>query len=176
MRGYQLPDFRQAVLPLVSESQTASAAPSAAPSPKRKTGKAETSLKKESKSKDASRIEIPASQVRLIFGHSAGYCSFPGCTTRNLVPASKADDAVVVGQIAHIHSYKDSGPRANLALTLKQRNRYSNLILLCGLHMRRSISRQIPIQPAIFVLGRLTWKHVLPLQLRQSCQRSASVS
>lgn len=44
------------------------------------------------------------------------------------------DPAATIGIIAHIEGFSDSGPRANPNLTVKQRNRYENLILLCGTH------------------------------------------
>jgi len=82
----------------------------------------------------AARVEIPESQVKLVFAFSAGYCAFPDCAVRTVVAATDLDSAAVIGQVAHIHSYEDKGPRANLSLTVKERNKYRNLVLFCPTH------------------------------------------
>lgn len=53
---------------------------------------------------------------------------------RTLARETESDDATVVGEVAHIHSYEDDGPRADLMLSLEARNKYPNLLLLCGHH------------------------------------------
>jgi hypothetical protein len=47
------------------------------------------------------------------------------------VDATDHDPIVVIGDIAHIEGSSDTGPRANRALSAKERDRYENLILLC---------------------------------------------
>ncbi len=80
------------------------------------------------------RKDIPLSQQKLVWAFSAGCCSFPGCPVRGLARATELDDAAVIAEVAHIHSYEDDGPRADLALSLKERNRYPNLLSLCPTH------------------------------------------
>jgi hypothetical protein len=80
------------------------------------------------------RKQIPLPQQKLVWSYSAGYCSFPGCTVRTLVPESASDGATVLGEAAHILAYEDDGPRADTSLSLDARNSYSNLLLLCPNH------------------------------------------
>lgn len=84
--------------------------------------------------KKPGRVPIPESQVKLVFGYSAGWCAFPNCAVRNLVEEKDGDPSVVIGEIAHIHSYEDNGPRANKDLSSKERNLYPNLVLFCPTH------------------------------------------
>lgn len=81
-----------------------------------------------------SRKPIPVSQQKLVWAFSAGQCAFPECPLRTLARETESDDATVVGEVAHIHSYEDDGPRADLTLSLEARNKYPNLLLLCGHH------------------------------------------
>ncbi|MBZ5569080.1 MAG: hypothetical protein LAN64_14670 [Acidobacteriia bacterium] len=76
----------------------------------------------------------PSSDVKLLFGLSAGRCNEPTCFAEVLVNATQFDKAVVVGKIAHIEAHSDKGPRANPNLTKKERDCYLNWILLCGYH------------------------------------------
>jgi hypothetical protein len=82
----------------------------------------------------ASRKDIPVSQQKLVWALSAGHCSFPGCTVRGTVSETDVDAATVIAEVAHIHAYEDDGPRADLTLSLKERNKYPNLLLLCPTH------------------------------------------
>ncbi|MGP4693894.1 hypothetical protein [Agrobacterium cavarae] len=47
---------------------------------------------------------------------------------------SETDDPTLVGENCHIVGEKEDGPRGNSPLSLAERNRYSNLILLCNIH------------------------------------------
>jgi hypothetical protein len=48
------------------------------------------------------------------------------------IDATDYDPTVLIGDIAHINAASNQGPRANQALSQKQRNDYENLILLCS--------------------------------------------
>lgn len=85
-------------------------------------------------SEKARRKDIPVSQQKLVWALSAGHCSFPGCVVRAVVYETPVDAATVIAEVAHIHAYEDDGPRADLTLSLKERNRYPNLLLLCPTH------------------------------------------
>jgi hypothetical protein len=76
----------------------------------------------------------PSKDIKILFGKSAGHCAFPDCYQQCVVDANDLDNAVIVGQIAHIEAHSDKGPRANLMLTPKQRDSYENWILLCSNH------------------------------------------
>jgi hypothetical protein len=104
----------------------------------------------------ASRKAIPVSQQKLVWACSAGYCAFPQCPRRTLERETESDDATVVGEVAHIHAYEDDGPRADLSLSLEDRNKYANLLLLCG-HHHTVVDKQPATYPAEML--RL-WKHV----------------
>ena len=70
----------------------------------------------------------------LLWAHSGGLCAFPDCDVVCVLPADDNDPAVTLGEIAHIESLSDDGPRANPNLTLEQRNSYDNLLILCATH------------------------------------------
>ena len=74
------------------------------------------------------------SDIKLLYGLAAARCAFPGCKELCAASATKEDRAVPLGNIAHIVAYSNDGPRANPNLDEKDRNGYSNLILLCANH------------------------------------------
>lgn len=47
---------------------------------------------------------------------------------------SETDDLSIVGEEAHIVAREENGPRGISLLTLEQRNKYGNLILMCSIH------------------------------------------
>ncbi len=71
--------------------------------------------------------------IKLLWSKSSGRCAFPDCRQLLTENATGVDDAVTLGEMAHIEAYSDKGPRANLSPSLK-RNSYENLILLCAHH------------------------------------------
>ncbi|MGY1894621.1 HNH endonuclease signature motif containing protein [Nocardia gipuzkoensis] len=72
--------------------------------------------------------------LKLLFGKSGMYCAFPGCRNRLLAKATDVDDEANLSYIAHIVAHSDSGPRADPSLPEPDRNKYPNLVLLCGHH------------------------------------------
>jgi hypothetical protein len=64
-----------------------------------------------------------------LFADSGGYCGNPAC----LEPIFKDFDGEVIhiGEIAHIISAGNNGPRANTSLSEQDRSQYENLLLLC---------------------------------------------
>lgn len=74
--------------------------------------------------------------LKLLFGKAGMYCAFPDCRARLLAKATGADDEAVLAYIAHIVAHSDTGPRANPDFPAELRDRYPNLMLLCGHHHR----------------------------------------
>lgn len=91
----------------------------------------------------ANRVQIPLKEQKLIWGFAAARCSKPDCRILCVAVAKGEDPSVTIGEIAHIHSYSDDGPRANLSLSQKDRNGYDNLILLCANHHTEVDGQQI---------------------------------
>jgi hypothetical protein len=72
--------------------------------------------------------------IKLLFGKSGMYCAFPECMNRLVAPETGNDSEAILGFIAHIVAHSDIGPRADPSFPKDERDRYSNLILLCGHH------------------------------------------
>lgn len=64
------------------------------------------------------------------------YCAFPECRARLLAAATNVDDEAVLAYIAHIVAHSDTGPRADKSFPKALRDRYPNLVLMCGHHHR----------------------------------------
>lgn len=70
----------------------------------------------------------------MLWGRSGNMCAFPDCKKILVVDETFTDDASVIGEEAHIVAQKKNGPRGISNLTLDQRDKYDNLILLCNIH------------------------------------------
>ena len=79
-------------------------------------------------------MAIPVAQQRKVLQRSGNVCAFPGCRLLLTTEGTEGDPVVVLGEIAHIVAESPNGPRGNSTMTLKQRNSYPNLILLCNQH------------------------------------------
>lgn len=79
------------------------------------------------------RREVPLREKQLLFVRSGNCCAFPGCTQELVIEGSEGS-AVVVGEIAHIVGQSRQGPRGEGPLSEEDRDRYPNLLLLCGTH------------------------------------------
>ena len=71
---------------------------------------------------------------KILWGKSGNKCSFPGCRLDLVMDESETDDPSVIGEEAHIVAKKEKGARGISELTLEQRDKYNNLILLCSVH------------------------------------------
>ena len=72
----------------------------------------------------------PDAQTRLrLFADSGGHCQNPKCLADLFVQLSNAN--VHIGEMAHVFSASDDGPRANRTLSEADRGAYENLIILC---------------------------------------------
>lgn len=59
------------------------------------------------------------------------------CRLDLVMDATDSDDESIVGENCHLVAEKPDGPRGQSDLTTEQRNRYSNLILLCNVHHKQ---------------------------------------
>lgn len=69
---------------------------------------------------------------KLLWARSGNECAYPGC--HQLLVLISGDSDVIVGEEAHIHSRRPSGPRGTGGLTSAQLDSYKNLIPLCPTH------------------------------------------
>lgn len=93
--------------------------------------------------------------LKLLFGKAGMYCAFPGCGQRLLASSTDADDEAVLAYIAHIVAHSDTGPRADPSFPKEERDRYPNLVLLCGHH-----HRLVDAQDSSYTIGQLQeWKY-----------------
>lgn len=77
---------------------------------------------------------IPTREVKILCLASGNLCAFPGCARRLVEPGSEGDDPAVLGEMAHIVGEKRRGPRGADKMPLSERNKHTNLVLLCGDH------------------------------------------
>ena len=70
--------------------------------------------------------------LKLLWGYAAGRCS--RCRIEVISPSTPADRAAVIGQNAHIRSYKKKGPRYEATYPVQKLHCYENIILLCPNH------------------------------------------
>ena len=70
----------------------------------------------------------------MLWGRSANRCAFESCRKELVFDATETDDESLIGEECHIVGKKEDGPRGNSPLTSEQRDKYSNLVLLCSVH------------------------------------------
>ena len=81
-------------------------------------------------------MSIPIKDQKILWSKAAGLCSMPDCRTKLVhnasgeVPSKK----ILLGQNCHIVAESNDGPRGKSILSIEERNRYPNLILLCSNH------------------------------------------
>jgi len=80
------------------------------------------------------RRAVPQKEVKTLCVMSGGICAFPGCGKLLVESSTSTDDAVFLGEIAHIVADSRQGPRGNSPLSDEDRDKYPNLVLLCGDH------------------------------------------
>lgn len=81
-------------------------------------------------------MAVEDKDIKLLWGKAANRCSMPDCRRPLVAPAENLPSTVIVGEMAHIVGEKDSenSPRGKSTLPVDERNRYTNLILLCAHH------------------------------------------
>lgn len=70
--------------------------------------------------------------IKLLWGLSAARCAFQKCRKECVAEGTSKDRAAIFGKIAHIVAHSDVGPRADSTYPKELRDRYENLVLLCG--------------------------------------------
>lgn len=70
----------------------------------------------------------------MLWGRSGNICAFPNCKKQLVMDISETDDISIVGEEAHIVAKEQEGPRGISTLGIGERDKYSNLILLCSIH------------------------------------------
>lgn len=68
---------------------------------------------------------------KMLWGRSASLCAM--CRTP-LIRESELGGSTIIGEEAHIVAREEDGPRGQSALTVAQRDYYSNILLLCPTH------------------------------------------
>ncbi len=86
----------------------------------------------------------------MLWGRAASRCSIPQCRIELVVDSTETDDNALIGQAAHIVAERTDGPRGESPLTVDERNKYANLILLCNNH-----HKQVDDQVNDFTVDRL---------------------
>lgn len=89
--------------------------------------------------------------LKLLWGRAAGRCAMPECRVELFAEATDYDPIVVIGEIAHVAAAGEAGPRVVPTMTVKERNSYDNLILLC-----RNCHGRIDGQPGFNTIAKLT--------------------
>ena len=78
------------------------------------------------------RLSVPQKEQNILFAKSGNRCAFPKCDSP--VIAEVDDKRERIAEMAHMIAYSDDGPRSDPALAPEDRNKASNLILLCPTH------------------------------------------
>lgn len=71
---------------------------------------------------------------KLLWGLSGTKCAFEECRNDLIVDETETDDESIIGEEAHIVAKSNDGPRGNSTLSIEDRDKYDNLILLCRKH------------------------------------------
>lgn len=77
-------------------------------------------------------MAIKEKDLKLLWAKAGGRCSI--CREKLITDSKNESEATLVGESCHIIGEKEEGPRGNSQLSLSERNRYPNLILLCRNH------------------------------------------
>jgi hypothetical protein len=70
----------------------------------------------------------------MLWGRAAHRCAFTDCRLPLVSDPTETDDESLIGEICHIVAESGLGPRGDSELTAVQRDKYSNLVLLCRNH------------------------------------------
>lgn len=88
------------------------------------------------------RVRLRDPDLKRLWALSAGRCNKPDCREVLLVDATEFDEAVVMGEQAHIAPHGSGGPRRISEVPESERDTYDNIILLCPNHHRGPVDGQ----------------------------------
>lgn len=100
---------------------------------KKVTGATTAEAAKDSAAKDKDRQSIPQWIVLRLWVKSTGRCEFNGCN-KDLYTEELTLKMQKLGEIAHIVAAEKDGPRGDDPLPMEDRNKFDNLMLVCGDH------------------------------------------
>lgn len=84
------------------------------------------------------RLQPKMTVLRQLFLHSGNFCAYPECNTQ-LVDR----DGDFMADVCHIEAAEVGGQRFNPSMTNEQRREFSNLILLCGAHHKKTNNEKL---------------------------------
>lgn len=88
------------------------------------------------------RVRLKDPELKRLWALSAGRCNNPDCREVLIVDPTEFDEAVVMGEQAHIAPHGNSGPRRISEVPESDRDTYDNIILLCPNHHRGPVDGQ----------------------------------
>jgi NB-ARC domain len=87
---------------------------------------------------------------KMLWGRAASRCAFPDCRRELVMNRSEQNDESLIGEECHVVAREAKGARGKSAISLKVRDAYDNLILLCNIH-----HKLIDDQPDTYPVSRL---------------------
>lgn len=76
-------------------------------------------------------MAISLKTQKMLWGRAANRCAI--CKKELVIDATETDDESLIGEACHIVAQSENGPRGISPLTLEERDKFANLILLCNL-------------------------------------------
>ncbi|MGI8544410.1 MAG: HNH endonuclease, partial [Aridibacter sp.] len=107
-------------------------------------------------------MSIPTKDRNLLYIDSGGICAFPDCPQRLVESETDVDEATILGEAAHIVAESVQGPRGKEVINEEDRNKHTNLILLCRKH-HKIIDSQ-PRTYSVAVLRQMKAEHQKRIQ------------
>ena len=86
------------------------------------------------KNRSSSRPPVPEKIKRVLYIKSRNKCAFPGCDSTLVALPAQRSPHKIIGQICHIQSGKEKGPRGRVELSDEEYNSHDNLIMFCPNH------------------------------------------
>ncbi|HAV13313.1 MAG TPA: hypothetical protein DCX06_07480 [Opitutae bacterium] len=88
-------------------------------------------------------MSVQVSTVKRLYAKSLNQCAMPKCTAPIII------SGISVGEICHIKARRKKGPRYDSELSLKEKDSYSNLLLLCRTCHKLIDSDQLTYTPEL---------------------------
>ena len=98
---------------------------------------------------------VPQKEQNILFAKSGNRCAFPKCDSPIIAEVDNKRERIA--EMAHMIAYSDDGPRSDPAVAPEDRNKASNLILLCPTH--HTLVDKLEHQYHVHVLREMKRKH-----------------